>query len=73
LGLEAQQKAVRGYLDGGAWEIVAEFVEVESGKKAKSSRLLLMGAVGRQSAMPNVASRVVSAATVRIDTFTPLV
>ena len=34
LGLEAQQKAVRDYLDGGAWEIVAEFAEVESGKRA---------------------------------------
>jgi DNA invertase Pin-like site-specific DNA recombinase len=34
LGLEAQQKAVRDYLNGGAWEIVAEFVEVESGKRA---------------------------------------
>jgi DNA invertase Pin-like site-specific DNA recombinase len=32
LGLEAQQKAVRDYLDGGRWSIVAEFTEVESGK-----------------------------------------
>jgi DNA invertase Pin-like site-specific DNA recombinase len=30
LGLEAQQKAVRDYLNGGAWELVGEFVEVES-------------------------------------------
>ena len=29
LGLEAQQKAVRDYLNGGAWELVGEFVEVE--------------------------------------------
>jgi DNA invertase Pin-like site-specific DNA recombinase len=28
LGLEAQQKAVRDYLNGGAWELVGEFVEV---------------------------------------------
>jgi Resolvase, N terminal domain len=34
LGLEAQQKAVRDYLNGGAWELVGEFVEVESGKRA---------------------------------------
>jgi DNA invertase Pin-like site-specific DNA recombinase len=32
LGLEAQQKAVRDYLDGGKWQIVAEHTEVESGK-----------------------------------------
>ena len=34
LGLEAQQKTVRDYLNGGAWEIVEEFIEVESGKRA---------------------------------------
>jgi DNA invertase Pin-like site-specific DNA recombinase len=39
LGLEAQQKAVRDYLDGGAWEIVAEFVEIESGKRADRPEL----------------------------------
>ena len=33
LGLEAQQKAVRDYLNGGAWELVSEFIEVESGKR----------------------------------------
>jgi DNA invertase Pin-like site-specific DNA recombinase len=32
LGLEAQVKAVRDYLDGGAWELIAEYREVESGK-----------------------------------------
>jgi DNA invertase Pin-like site-specific DNA recombinase len=39
LGLEAQQKAVRDYLDGGAWEIVADFVEVESGKRSDRPEL----------------------------------
>lgn len=34
LGLEAQQEAVRSYLNGGAWELIAEFTEVESGKNA---------------------------------------
>lgn len=34
LGLEAQREAVRQYLDGGRWRLVAEFVEVESGKRA---------------------------------------
>jgi DNA invertase Pin-like site-specific DNA recombinase len=33
LGLEAQQQAVRTYLNGGAWELVGEFTEVESGKR----------------------------------------
>jgi DNA invertase Pin-like site-specific DNA recombinase len=34
LGLEAQRKSVLDYLEGGAWELVAEFTEVESGKKS---------------------------------------
>ena len=33
LGLEAQQQAVRSYLNGGHWKQVAEFTEVESGKR----------------------------------------
>lgn len=33
LGLEAQQKAISDYLNGGNWELIAEFVEIESGKK----------------------------------------
>ena len=32
LGLEAQRTSVLDYLDGGKWELVAEFTEVESGK-----------------------------------------
>lgn len=39
LGLEAQQKAVRDYLNGGAWEVVGEFIEVESGKHADRPEL----------------------------------
>ena len=39
LGLEAQQKAVAGYLNGGAWELVGEFVEIESGKKSDRPEL----------------------------------
>jgi DNA invertase Pin-like site-specific DNA recombinase len=34
LGLEAQQRAVRDHLNGGKWRIVAEYVEIESGKRA---------------------------------------
>lgn len=33
LGLEAQRKAVTDYLDGGRWQLIAEYVEVESGKR----------------------------------------
>lgn len=33
LGLEAQREAVRAYLNGGSWELIAEFTEVESGKR----------------------------------------
>src|SRR6185369_13986627 len=33
LGLDAQRSAVTDYLDGGNWQLAAEFVEVESGRK----------------------------------------
>src|ERR1700750_2536505 len=33
LGIEAQQEAVRTYLNGGRWKLVGEFKEVESGKR----------------------------------------
>src|SRR5215218_3176352 len=39
LGLEAQQKAVLDYLDGGKWELVETFTEVESGKRADRPEL----------------------------------
>lgn len=39
LGLEAQREAVHAYLNGGAWELVAEFTEVESGKRADRPEL----------------------------------
>lgn len=34
LGIEAQRAAVAAYLNGGDWSIVAEYTEVESGKRA---------------------------------------
>src|SRR3981189_134225 len=33
LGLEAQREAVARYLNGGQWKLVAEYVEVEGGKR----------------------------------------
>jgi DNA invertase Pin-like site-specific DNA recombinase len=35
LGLEAQKEAVKAYLNGGDWQIVDEYVEVESAKGGK--------------------------------------
>jgi DNA invertase Pin-like site-specific DNA recombinase len=40
LGLEAQQEAVRTYLNGGKWQLIAELTEVESGKNADRPKLL---------------------------------
>jgi DNA invertase Pin-like site-specific DNA recombinase len=39
LGLEAQQEAVQQRLNGGRWEIVGEFIEIESGKRASRPQL----------------------------------
>jgi DNA invertase Pin-like site-specific DNA recombinase len=39
LGLDAQRQSVEAYLDGGSWRVVAEFVEVESGKKSDRPEL----------------------------------
>jgi DNA invertase Pin-like site-specific DNA recombinase len=43
LGLDAQRKAVADFLNGGRWELLEEFVEVESGKR--SDRLELAKAL----------------------------
>lgn len=39
LGLEAQQAAVKTYLNGGNWELVGESTEVESGKRKNRPQL----------------------------------
>jgi DNA invertase Pin-like site-specific DNA recombinase len=39
LGLEAQRRSIHDYLDGGRWELVAEFTEVESGKRSDRPEL----------------------------------
>jgi DNA invertase Pin-like site-specific DNA recombinase len=38
-GIVAQQKAVQDYLNGGKWRLVAEFTEVESGKRSDRPEL----------------------------------
>jgi DNA invertase Pin-like site-specific DNA recombinase len=39
LGLDAQREAVMSYLNGGPWTLVAEFTEIESGKRADRPEL----------------------------------
>ena len=39
LGLEGQRAAVDSYLNGGDWNLLAEYVEVESGKKTNRKEL----------------------------------
>jgi DNA invertase Pin-like site-specific DNA recombinase len=39
LGLEAQRAAVRDHLSGDSWRLVAEFTEVESGKRSDRPKL----------------------------------
>jgi DNA invertase Pin-like site-specific DNA recombinase len=39
LGLDAQKKAVDDYLNGGPWQLVGEFTEIESGKRSDRPEL----------------------------------
>lgn len=39
LGLEAQKEAVMQYLNGGNWQILAEYTEIESGKRNDRPKL----------------------------------
>ena len=39
LGLEAQRQAVALYLNGGDWQLIEEFVEVESGRSSERPKL----------------------------------
>ena len=38
-GLDAQRKAITDCLNGGSWELLGEFVEIESGKRADRPQL----------------------------------
>src|SRR5215813_15168109 len=40
LGIEAQRKAVTDYLNGGSWQLLREYIEVESGKRSDRPQLL---------------------------------
>jgi DNA invertase Pin-like site-specific DNA recombinase len=39
LGLDAQKETVQQRLNGGRWQLIAEFVEIESGRRAKRPQL----------------------------------
>src|SRR5712675_1546426 len=39
LGIDAQRKAIEDYLNGGRWELLAEHVEIESGKRSDRPEL----------------------------------
>src|SRR5215469_9363190 len=58
LGLEAQREAVKTYLNGGDWSIVAEFTEVESGKRTDRPELDRALAAARLHRCPLVVSKV---------------
>jgi DNA invertase Pin-like site-specific DNA recombinase len=56
LGLEAQREAVTTYLNGGNWKLLAEFVEVETGKRDDRPELVkALRACRKQKATPVVA------------------
>jgi DNA invertase Pin-like site-specific DNA recombinase len=58
LCLEAQQAAVAGYLNGGDWSIVAEFTEIESGRRADRPELDKALGAARLHRCPLVVSKV---------------
>src|SRR3984957_19281074 len=58
LGIEAQRAAVETYLNGGNWQITAEFTEVESGKRSDRPELDKALAAARLHRAPLVVSKV---------------
>jgi DNA invertase Pin-like site-specific DNA recombinase len=58
LGLEAQQEAVSHYLNGGNWSLIAEFIEVESGKRNDRPALKAALAKARVHRVPLVVAKV---------------
>jgi DNA invertase Pin-like site-specific DNA recombinase len=58
LGIEAQRAAVERYLNGGNWKIIAEFTEVESGKRSDRPQLDAALAAARARHVPVVVAKV---------------
>ena len=50
LGMDAQRNAVMNYLNGGSWKLIAEFAEVESGKRNSREELAKAVALCRKEA-----------------------
>jgi DNA invertase Pin-like site-specific DNA recombinase len=58
LGIEGQRVAVENYLNGGNWRIIAEFVEVESGRQSDRPELDKALAAARLHRVPLVVAKV---------------
>jgi len=58
LGLAAQRQAVANYLNGGDWKIIAEFTEVETGKRSDRPQLDAALKAARLHQVPLVVSKV---------------
>ena len=58
LGIEAQQTAVKSYLNGGRWNLVAEFTETESGKRRDRPELERALAAARLHRVPLIVAKV---------------
>jgi DNA invertase Pin-like site-specific DNA recombinase len=58
LGLEAQREAVARYLNGGPWEIIAEFTEIESGRRSDRPQLDQALAAARVHRAPLIVAKV---------------
>lgn len=58
LGLEAQREAVARYLNGGAWEVIAEFTEIESGRRSDRPQLDQALAAARVHRAPLIVAKV---------------
>ncbi|MFL6799894.1 MAG: recombinase family protein [Xanthobacteraceae bacterium] len=58
LGLEAQRQAVANYLNGGNWRVIAEFTEVESGKRSDRPALDQALTAARVRQVPLVVAKV---------------
>jgi DNA invertase Pin-like site-specific DNA recombinase len=58
LGIEAQRAAVANYLNGGNWRILAEFVEVESGRRSDRPALDKALAAAQVRRVPLVVAKV---------------
>jgi DNA invertase Pin-like site-specific DNA recombinase len=58
LGIAAQRQVVANYLNGGDWRIIAEFTEVESGKRSDRPQLDKALAAARVHKVPLIVARV---------------